>query len=327
MNIEIILIQIILGICLFFLMNWIGKHSYSIGYMEISIFSKIEEELALNFLIRVLPTIVYLVIVSSILYYFGYDKYVQNIFLVNLYYIIFRLLFNLLTNRRLLINWYRQFLYWISIIGISYLIYDKIIKVKANIFPDFTTVANELWIIIIVFIFHVINNIRLSQEKSLNRKQKYIKSRFNYFKKLYGKFIKETMKNEILEVIVYSILIYEDFNRPKIARIIENIKHRLTKKPHTLGVMQVSSNKIISDLESVKLGTQIIINAYHEYIANLEKNKEHFYEYRAQCEIISNYNGGSSYQDEVQELISTIKEKFYNDTKDTLDPSKKTSQP
>ena len=33
---EILLVHVFLGIVLFFLINWIGKHSYSIGYMEIS---------------------------------------------------------------------------------------------------------------------------------------------------------------------------------------------------------------------------------------------------------------------------------------------------
>ena len=89
---EILLTHIILGIGLFFLINWIGKHSYSIGYIEISIFVKTEEAPALNFLIRVLTPIVYIIIVSTTLYYFGLDKYVWNIYFVNIYYIDFRLL-------------------------------------------------------------------------------------------------------------------------------------------------------------------------------------------------------------------------------------------
>src|SRR5690606_24751386 len=146
-----------------------------------------------------------------------------NIFLVNIYYIIFRLLFNLLTNRGLLLNWYRQFLYWTAIIVISYFTYDKLIKVKANILLDFTTVANELWIIILIFIFQVTNNMRFSKDGTVKRKQNYLKSRYNYFKTNYGKLIKEITQNEALETIVFAIIIYEDFNRPKIARHIENI--------------------------------------------------------------------------------------------------------
>ncbi len=317
-----LLIQIILGIVLFFLINWIGKHSYSIGYMEISIFVKTEEAPALNFLIRVLTPIVYIIIVSTILYYFGLDKYVWNIFLVNIYYVVFRLLFNLCTNRGLLLNWYRQCLYWGAIILISYFTYEKVIKVKANILPDFTTIANELWVIILIFLFQLTNNIRLSQDGTFKRKLNYLKSRFKYFNRLYGKFIKEATQNEALEAVVFAILIYEDFNRPKVVRILENINQRLTKKTHTLGVMQVKSDKIISDLESVKLGTEKVIKSYRKYLNNLSKENGEFYEYSAYYEIIENYNGSSSYQTEVVELISIIKENFYKDMDDSLDPNK-----
>jgi hypothetical protein len=320
---EILLVHIILGIGLFFLINWIGKHSYSIGYMEISIFVKTEEAPALNFLIRVLTPIVYIIIVSTSLYYFGLDKFVWNIYLVNIYYILFRLIFNLATNRGLLLNWYRQFLYWTAIIVISYFTYEKLIKVKANILPDFTTVANELWIIILIFIFQVANNLRFSQEATQKRKDNYLKSRYHYFKRFYGQLIKDMTNNEVLESIVYAIIIYEDFNRPKIARQVENLKFRLTKKPHTLGVMQVRSDKLISDLESVKLGTEKIVNAYKKYLENPTENSGDYFDWNAKDFIISDYNVGTSYNGEVSELADIIKTTFYKDTNDTLDPDKK----
>jgi len=323
MAFDVIIIQVALGVLLFFIINWIGKHSYSIGYIEISIFVKTEEAPALNFLIRVLTPIVYTIMVSAILYYFGLDEYVFNIFLINVYYIIFRLLFNLFTNRGLLLNWYRQFLYWGAIIIISYYTYEKLIKVKANILPDFTTVANELWIIILIFIFQLTNNIRLSKDGTLRRKQNYLKHRHKYFRTHYGKIIKEATQNEALEAVVYAILIYEDFNRPKVVRIIENLKQRLTKKPHTLGVMQVRSDKAISDLESVKRGTEKVVDAYKQYLDKLTKDDGVYYEYSAYYEIIVNYNGGSSYQTEVTNLISVIMENCYKGTSDSLDPKNK----
>lgn len=320
---EILLVQIILGVGLFFLINWIGKHSYSIGYMEISIFVKTEEAPALNFLIRVLTPIVYIIIVSTSLYYFGLDKFVWNIYLVNIYYILFRLIINLATNRGLLLNWYRQFLYWTAIVVISYFTYEKLIKVKANILPDFTTVANELWIIILIFIFQVANNLRFSQEATQKRKDNYLKSRYHYFKRFYGKLIKDLTKNEILESIVYAIIIYEDFNRPKIARQVENLKFKLTKNPHTLGVMQVRSDKLISDLESVKLGTEKIVNAYKKYLENPTEIGEDYFDLDAKDFIISDYNTGTSYNGEVSALADIIKDSFYKNTNDSLDPNKK----
>lgn len=306
--------HLILGVCLFFLINWIGKHSYSIGYMEISIFVKTEEAPALNFLIRVMTPIAYLIIVSTVLYYFGLDKYVWNIYLINIYYIVFRLLFNLATNRGLLLNWSRQFLYWITIVVISFFIYQKFIKVKANILPDFTTLANELWIIILIFIFQIANNLRFSQEETYKRKDNYIKNRYLHFKRNYGQLIKDLTNNEMLESIVYAVIIYEDFNRPKIARWIENLKFKVTKKPHTLGVMQVRSDRLLSDFESVQLGTEKIIEAYKKYIEKLVEKNESFSECAAIHSIIEDYNTGSSYNSEVSELADIIKNTFYKDT-------------
>jgi hypothetical protein len=317
---EVFLVHLILSVTLFFLINWIGKHSFSIGYVEISIFVKTEEAPAFNFLIRVLTPIVFIIIISAALYYFELDKYVYKIYLVNVYYIIFRLLFNLVTNRGLLLNWYRQCLYWTAIVAISFYTYEKIIKVKTNILPDFTTLANELWIIILIFIFQIANNLRFSQESTEKRKAKYLRSRYYYFKALYGGLIKELTKNEILESVVYAIIIYEDFNRPKIARHIENLKFNITKRPHTLGVMQVKSDVLVSDYESVRLGTEKIVKAYKKQIEeNLEKN-DYFYETIVMCSIIEDYNPGTSYNSEVSELAVIIKNTFYSETTDSLFP-------
>ena len=317
---DILLFQIILGIGLFFIINWIGKHSYSIGYMEISIFVKTEEAPALNFLIRVLTPIVYIIIASATLYYFHLDSYVVGIYLVNVYYIAFRLIFNLLTNRGLLLNWNRQFLYWTAIVVISYFTYEKIIKVKANILPDFSTISNELWIIILVFMFQVANNMRFSQDASQKRKDNYLNIRYNHFRSLYGELIKDLTKNEILECITYAILIYEDFNRPLIARCIEKLNFKITQRPHTLGVMQVKTAVVISDIESVRLGTQKIVDSYNKYLKNPTDISDSYFEWSAARYIIGNYNAGVNYCNEVHQLTEIIKNNFFKHTTDKLKP-------
>jgi hypothetical protein len=118
----------------------------------------------------------------------------------------------------------------------------------------------------------------------------------------------------MLESIVYAVIIYEDFNRPKIARWIENLKFKVTKKPHTLGVMQVRSDRLLSDFESVQLGTEKIIEAYKKYIEKLVEKNESFSECAAIHSIIEDYNTGSSYNSEVSELADIIKNTFYKDT-------------
>ncbi len=315
---EVLFVQIFLGVGLFFIINWIGSHSYSIGYIEISMFAKSEEAPAFNFLIRALTPAIYLVIISSIFYYLKFDKYVLNIYFVSVYYLAFRLLFNLATNKALLLNWVEQIVYWVAIIIISYFTYDKFIKIKANILPDFTNIANELWIIILIFLYQVANNIKRSSKNTVKRKNNYTRTRYMYFKKLYGENIKSIMQNEALEGIGYAILIYEDFNRPKPLRWIETLRFIFTKKPHTLGVMQVLSDRYITDKESVELGMTKIKKAHEKYLSKSSVSSEDSYEWSVMNEIISDYNVGNSYYSEVSNLVEYIKENFYKNTKDTL---------
>lgn len=324
MTFSIIIVHCVLAILIFFIINWIGKHSYSLGYMELTLFVKNEDAPAFNFLIRVLTPIIFLIISSTIIYSIHKDVYVHNIYLVNVYYLVFRLFFSLITGRIILINWYRQTLYWLAIITISYFVYDKIIKIKTNILPDFSGIANELWIIVLVFVFHVFNNIRLSQNRTAKRKNEYLKHQFLRFKRLYGQTIHEITNNESLDAVVYAILIYESFNRPKIIRLIENLSFRITGKPHTLGIMQVFSEKMLTDKESVELGSKKIFTAYKKFLENYKSSADKYYgEWSVYGEIIADYNGGSSYRSEVETLVATIMDTFYKSVKELLIPSSK----
>ncbi|MFD2099613.1 hypothetical protein [Flagellimonas iocasae] len=328
--IEVHILHLVLGVILFFLINWIGRHSYSVGYMQISMFLKVEEAPAFNFLFRIIGPIVYLFIVSAILYKIRLDKFVINIYFISIYYVLFRLLFNLVTNRGLLMNWYRQILYWISIISISYFAYSEIIFRKENILPDFETISNELWIIILIFLFQTFNQIRVSSDKTIKRKENYLESRYKNFHEKYGKFINENIKNNKLKSIVYALMIYEDFNRPKITRIAENISFILTKQKHSLGLMQVQTDNLITDFESVKLGIDKVKTAYERALKDrgLENiNKEdfnnrgvHHYEWDLKRSIIKDYNPDGPYIYEVSELSNNIFDKFFSENKDYLTP-------
>lgn len=328
--IEIHILHFILGIFLFLIINWIGRHSYSVGYMQISMFLKVEEAPAFNFLFRVISPIVYLFIVSAILYKIGLDRFVSNVYFISIYYVLFRLIFNLLTNRGLLMNWYRQVLYWISIIAISYFSYTEIIYKKENILPDFETVSNELWIIILIFLFHTLNQIRISSDKTIKRKQNYLQSRLSHFKGKYGELVNERTTNTKLKSIIYALMIYEDFNRPKAARIVENARFKLTGKKHSLGLMQVQTTELINDKKSVELGIEKVLKAHNKALKkkgldklkkeDFNKNNGYSYEWQLQNDIIKDYNPDGPYIYEVSELSDDIFEKYFNKPKDFLTP-------
>lgn len=325
---EIHFLHFTLGVLLFFIINWIGRHSYSVGYMQISMFLKVEEAPAFNFLFRVISPIVYLFIISAVLYKIELDRFVTNIYFISIYYVGFRLVFNLLTNRGLLMNWYRQILYWISIITISYFSYSEIIYRKENILPDFETISNELWIIILIFLFHTLNQIRISSDKTIKRKENYLKNRLAFFKNKYSGLVNGKIDNDKLKSIVYAIMIYEDFNRPKVARLIENVRFKLTGKRHSLGLMQVQTTKFIDDRKSVELGIDKIKSAYLASLKKMDLDKKELIEifspnpdnpeeththsdyyqkeWTLEQKIISDYNRDDDYAFEVGQLTDKI---------------------
>ena len=56
-----------------------------------------------------------------------------------------------------------------------------------------------------------------------------------------------------MKALIYSIMIYENFNRSRFARAIERIVFRHSSKLHTYGIMQVQSNKVLTDEQSIVL--------------------------------------------------------------------------
>jgi outer membrane protein assembly factor BamB len=320
-SVDVFAVQFTLAVGLFLLINWIGKHSFSKGYVEITLFLKNEDSPAFNYLLRVLTPLVYLLITSTILYAIKLDKFVVEFYRVNVYYIIFRLLFNIITQRGALMNWTKQILYWISIITLSLIIDNNIISTKKTLFPDFATISNELWIIIIVFLFQILNGLQLSTKGTERRKNIYLTSRYNHFKKQYGSLIKDNTKNEVLEILAYSILIYEDFNRPRISRWVEYISFFILRRKHSLGVMQFPTEELIGDRESVDLGTKKIYNSYQDILNKTEGEQATYYgEWAVVEEVIGKYNGGSRYYNEVSSLSDTIRGLFYRNITDTLFP-------
>ncbi|WP_293929456.1 hypothetical protein [Sphingobacterium sp. UBA6320] len=311
-------------------MNLIGKHSpVSIKYMQISNFLDTDEAPAFNFLFKVLTPVVSIIILSAVLYSFNMDKYTIDIYLISVYYVLFRWIFNIVIGRGKLLNWKKQFFYAAFIIGLSYFSYTNLIIHKKNLLPDFTTIANELWIIIMIFLYSLINNINISSLGSEKRKFKYISDVYNKFKRKYAITIDNvTNTNNVrLTQIIYAIIIHENFNRPKAYRLIEYLSGVINKKPKTYGVMQFKSDKPISDIASIELGSKKILNDFNallpEYLIEVEEYKlkseywMHWLENGSldneyQRKLIRNYNHCDDYTYEIIELADYLNEKFYD---------------
>lgn len=320
----IIIIHIFLAIVLFFGVNLLGQHSPSnLGYFQLTTFLETEEAPAFNFVIRVLTPVVFIIIVSAIFYSLKLDRFTLNMYLISVYYVLFRTIFNILINRIKLINWPKYILYSLSIIGLSYFVYIKFIVTKSNILPDFNNMANELWIIIIIFLYNFINNIRPSDKNAQKRKDRYVEIQFGNINRKFSPVITKITDNLRIRQIALAIIIYESFNRPKLFRLIEYINHFINRKPHTLGIMQVTSIKFIGDTESVKLGTQKLLSDFISLKEEYQNENDSYGtdEYLDECyqrKLIEKFNPDLTYSYEVLQLADEINVKYFSNAPKTL---------
>ncbi|WGE52565.1 hypothetical protein [Actinobacillus equuli] len=125
-----------------------------------------------------------------------------------------------------------------------------------------------------------------------------MKSDFSY---RFDYVVKELTSSEKETNLIYSIMIYENFNRGLVIRFLERVLF-FTRCIKTTGVMQVNSPSELSDIDSIRIGGNILILKYREILSS-EKN-----EYNAIRESIKNYNPDIRYINNVMEIYNILDE-------------------
>lgn len=157
-------------------------------------------------------------------------------------------------------------------IGLALLICYSFLLKSENWFISVDEMREELWFALIVFAYGLIKDViskRIVQEDVLSQESvdRYI---INKFKKYYLKYkmvLDDVNKNDRLLVFLLAIMVYEDYNRGPLKRILEYIKILICGES-TVTIMQVRSNKIITDSEGIKIAYTIINDKYHEFLAD-----------------------------------------------------------
>lgn len=314
----IALTHFLISVVLFFVVNWIGARAISVGYMQLDIVIQDDTAPAFNFLFKVLAPIVFIVLCAVGFEFVNLKQFNKNIYFITIFYWIFRVLWVLCTSRGKLTNWFEQIVYWVISIGLSIWIYSLIESVE-QILPSPRALLDQLWILIIIFLYSILNKLQISREGTIKRKNNYILSRYKTFKKKYDTIIKGFFHNDFYEALTYSIMIYEDFNRPIIVRWIEYISFWITRKPHTLGIMQVTTDKYIDDNESIKQSMQKIIfdskNIMEHYCGSPSPDINYI-----ALLIANKYNPGDyKYASEIRDIFKQISSAFYGPMPDSYD--------
>lgn len=291
-----IVAHLTLAIILFLIQNWVGGRAYSVGYIKFSLLDDKDEALAVNYVIKVFGPVIFLILTVAVFQYAKLDKLNSGIINVVYYYITIRLFLIVMYGRILIVNWFRILFYYASVLVIANYTYDNFLLSIGNLLPDFSQIKNEIWLLIIIFLYQVANGFEVKypsnsiQETAfaylpelIPRKRRYILRKSRKLQEEYGRVIdKVTDGNKELSIVIISILIFENFNRPFIVRLIENVWFKTLAKGSvgTTGIMQVKSTTVLRDRESVEKGTSELYDVYLEMLKEDKERDWHRYSIR-----------------------------------------------
>lgn len=288
-----IIIYIFLAIFLHFISSLVGRSEFSIekGYRSISDMS--DKTTFYSFVYGMLLGPIFLLILSVVFYLLHLDFLLGDIYWVVIFYFIFRLmLLNFILKRWDIVNKFEFFSQMIISIFLSIIIYKGYLENNISSlakFPD--DIVAELWIITFLFIIESINSIKNKWhdfDRSINI---YVKKRYKVLTSEFEGPL-ETLNNEEKKILL-SIMIYEDYQRPKNFRTIENILHKV-KLSSSTGIMQINdTRKAFSDRESIEYMVNKIQNLPLE-----SKTLEYF--------VYTVYNQTDEYYDSASQIYSQL---------------------
>lgn len=298
--------HIILALVLFRLVNWIGEHATDFGYGSTTLFEEPNESLALNFFIRALAPAVFMVALSAAAVASGYAELRLGIYWIAIYYYTLRAIYIFAVNMQQLISWSRFFVHSLFGLGAAWLSYNSLILPNRSLLPDLDAAGNELWLAIFAFLYTAANKVTVSGGPGDRRRNAFIAQKYENSKILYGELIDQRVSGNQLKLIIYAVLIYEDYCRPPSVRLLERLC--FWKAMRTTGVMQVASSTPLTDVESVVLGVEKLLASW--------LNHSNEGSYGQTWMTISDYNKDRKYVtsvfDVMEILAKRIEPQFYS---------------
>jgi hypothetical protein len=242
---------------------------YRSDYQPIASLFEAERSSGFNAIYRILTAPVVIVLSSITFYLIGKESLIENMWIAAVWYFIFQLTLLFTLQRWSLVNKSKFILFHAISIALSYYLYVSLLTGGIDkLLPDEANLRTDIWLVIIAFFYGIFKNVQENNKTFVKRKESYIAERAHKFRTKY----QDTLKKYDLRFqnILLAIMIYEDFNRPKIVRYYEKMTHAKTQ-----GIMQTNDTK--TDTESIEK-TIKSIEILYKNLPRIDADKLYEYE-------------------------------------------------
>jgi hypothetical protein len=300
------------SVALFFIVNWIGRHADAFGYSSLDLVDTDYSSHAFNYLVKAVSPTIFILILSAAYVQIERPDWRFGIWMVAPIYFLFRSGFVIALDRATLVDWVAIAFRAVSGSLLAYWAYIKLILPVTPLIPDMQSISNELWVIIILFMYSISNRVTLSDVRVIRRKNAYIKARYERAIRNYASILNSVGLLDATKLAAYSIIIFEGFNRPPAARFLERTFFR---RGATTGEMQASAPRPLTDAESVTMGAKLLKDAQDRRLAN-GAAAVNYTDIKA---IIADYNRDEAYVAEIVEIMEIVAARVDRDLKPIIE--------
>ncbi|MDT0631430.1 hypothetical protein [Rubrivirga litoralis] len=317
-----------LAFVLFVGVNWLGPRSKAFGYVSLHAVPRASDppSTVFNVVFRAAAPVALVLLTATALYAVGWDPMVEGIWAVPVYYFGGSLVFNLALGRWLILNWVRELGQAALSIGTVALLYKRVIEDRDTLMPDAEAIVAELWIIVALFIYAVLNGVKFEWKGSIERSDRYIESAYERYRATWGEVVSAELPvkgagpDPFVESVVYAVMIYEGFNRPpRVQRAERWIQRVWPGRPRTLGPMQVRSAIPMTDEQSVRVGVRRVAAVIAEAQDSPSSYQPSMYDVAHQ--VYQDYNPGERYAEDVAAVHDVLIRQHYPALAEALEGS------
>lgn len=213
---------------------------------------KAENSQGFNAIFRIAIAPICIVVISIILYLAGHENLTWQIWLSAVWYLLLQTVLIAILERWSLVSKSKFIVFHAASIALSYYVYSAlIVKGVEHLLPDGANLRTDIWLLIVAFLYGVFHSIPENHNRFEERKKKYITRRLKVFEEKYSVELKKY--DSLFQNILLAVMLYEDFNRPRVVRFIESLVGAKTQ-----GIMQVSGAQ--TDEESIRSRRQFLKN-------------------------------------------------------------------
>lgn len=241
---------LLIGLILFLVINFL-KERYSFTRIEGLIFS-----------------IIFTLIIAGFCSRLGFNKFNDNIFLVLVFKFILELIYDIYFLEEDYFNREDSNVKWAVLeIVLMFILNQELINKVDDVFLSGENLKIIVWLFIVGYIYNFYKNNKSiiadvnSTEKSISREKivvSYAKLKLNYDEDI-------VVKSDKTRLIIYTIMIFNNYKRPAFLRRIDNIVFKVKGTSRKLGIMQVKSKKFITDLDSINIVIKKILKLEEKY--------------------------------------------------------------